>query len=357
MSAIPAFQVIFLGVKMIQMRTSRKGFTLIELLVVIAIIAILVALLLPAVQQAREAARRSACKNNLKQLGLALHNYHDTHNVFPPGCLQIPNAAGTAPDRTLGGWGWNTFVLPYVEQGPLYDLLNPNGNNFPTSFAGHPVQTVLSVMICPSDASPGVNDYGGFTDVNAVGAGKSNYPAVCGPLNVETNQWGHTVVAAQGGPSVVAGMFNYNSRTKIRDVTDGMSNTFAVAERAWDGNVLKDDLREDANGVAYEQPGWLGTPVPRKGSLWAGRYGHLPVASGPNAGTNTGEKYTTFVRVTNSDKFVPNGVGAPAASSMHKGGAQYLLGDGSVRFISENINRDMFRYLGCIADGQVIGEY
>jgi prepilin-type N-terminal cleavage/methylation domain-containing protein len=342
-------------------RRTKHGFTLIELLVVIAIIAILIALLLPAVQQAREAARRTQCKNNMKQLGLALHNYHDTHSAFPPGCLQIPNTAGTAPDRTRGGWGWNTYVLPFVDQAPLYNLLNPNGNNFPTSFAGHPVQTVLAVMICPSDASPGVNTYGGFADVNGIGAGKSNYPAVSGAINVETNQWGHAIVTAQG--PALEGMFNYNSRTSMRDVTDGLSNTFACAERAWDGNDLKDDLRTNASGVTYATfdanpsayPGW--GPIPRKGSLWAGRYGHLPVAVGPNAGTNTGEKYATFVRVTNSDKFIPNGIGAPAASSMHEGGAQYLLGDGSVRFITENINRDVFRYLGCIKDGQVVGEY
>jgi prepilin-type N-terminal cleavage/methylation domain-containing protein len=354
---------------MTQKDSRRRGFTLIELLVVIAIIAILIALLLPAVQQAREAARRTQCKNNLKQLGLALYNYHDTHSVFPPGCLQIPNAAGTAPDRTLGGWGWNTYVLPFVDQAPLYNLLSPNGNNFPTSFAGHPVQTVLAVMICPSDASPGVNTYGGFTDVNGIGAGKSNYPAVSGALNVETNAWGHVNLAtrdaqaaAAGEVVSVAGMFNYNSRTSVRDVTDGLSNTLACGERAWDGNDVKDDLRTDANGTTYAafdaNPalGWVG-PLPRKGSVWAGRYGHLPVAVGPNAGTNTGEKYSTFVRVTNNDKFVPNGIGAPAASSMHEGGAQYLLGDGSVRFITENINRDVFRFLGCIRDGQVIGEF
>ena len=341
--------------------TRSRGFTLIELLVVIAIIAILIALLLPAVQQAREAARRTQCKNNLKQLGLALHNYHDTHSTLPPGCLQVPNAAGTAPDRTRGGWGWNVFVLPFLDQAPLYNLLNPNGDNFPTSFAGHPVQTVLSMMICPSDASPGVNNYGGFTDVNGEGAGKSNYPAVSGPLNTHTGVWGHVRLAQQGGPTV-AGMFNYNSRTRFRDVTDGMSNSFAAAERAWDGSPLKDDLRSDANGTTYPEfdddysLGWVG-PIPRKGSLWAGRYGHLPVASGPNAGTNTGEKYTTFVRTMDNDGFVPNGFKAPSASSMHVGGAQYLLGDGSVRFIGENIDRTTFRHLGCIQDGQVIGEF
>ncbi len=339
----------------------RRAFTLIELLVVIAIIAILIALLLPAVQQAREAARRTQCKNNMKQLGLALHNYHDTHNALPPGCLAIPNAAGTAPDRTRGGWGWNAFVLPYVDQGPLYNQLNPNGDNFPTNTAGHLVQTSLTMMVCPSDASPAVNTYGGFADVNQNGMGKSNYPAVSGAVSVETNQWAANVIAASGG-NAVAGMFNYNSATKFRDVTDGMSNTFACAERAWDGSPVKDDLRTDRNGTTYAafdanpSLGWSG-PLPRKGSVWAGRYGHLPVASGPNAGTNTGEKYATFVRVTNSDKFVPNGAGAPAASSMHVGGAQYLLGDGSVRFIGENIDRNTFRYLGCMSDGQVIGEF
>lgn len=132
--------------------TRKRGFTLIELLVVIAIIAILIALLLPAVQQAREAARRSTCKNNLKQIGIALHNYHDTHSVLPPGVLMFDDGSGD-PDPDLGNWGWNTFLLPYIDQAPLYNQLTPNGANFPTSAAGSLIQTVVPILVCPDRKS------------------------------------------------------------------------------------------------------------------------------------------------------------------------------------------------------------
>lgn len=144
--------------------TNRRGFTLIELLVVIAIIAILIALLLPAVQQAREAARRSQCRNNLKQIGLALHNYHDNYNAFPPGALAMNVTTGVAyklgdaePSRSNvgGGWGWSTFILPFIDQAPLYSSLNPNGNNFPLNPTAL-TRTILPVYICPSEASPNI---------------------------------------------------------------------------------------------------------------------------------------------------------------------------------------------------------
>tara|TARA_R110002095_G_scaffold31437_1_gene30270 strand:+ start:605 stop:1588 length:984 start_codon:yes stop_codon:yes gene_type:complete len=321
--------------------THKRGFTLIELLVVIAIIAILIALLLPAVQQAREAARRSQCKNNLKQLGLALHNYHDVHSVLPPGCLLFDDGTG-APDPDIGGWGWNTFVLPFVDQAPLYNQLNPNGANFPTSFAGHPVQTVLPIMMCPSEASPAVNTYEGFTDSSGVGAGKSSYPASVGSDGTEDDEWPNEYSDAD-----TRGMFNYNTATRFRDVTDGLSNTIAIAERCWDGSPIKDDDRTDTTGQTYadwdgDGP-WTG-PLPRKGSVWAGRVGG-------------GEKYATFVRAKASDKFAPNGWKAPAAASFHVGGLQVLLGDGSVRFFAENVNRDIWENLGNMADGNVLGEF
>ena len=141
----------------------RFGFTLIELLVVIAIIAILVALLLPAVQQAREAARRSSCKNNLKQLGLALHNYHDTHGVFPAGYYagDHPSVADGEGDGRDARYGWGSMILPFLEQAPLYDkmqvgdrLLSQNVND-PTVLAD--MQTPISAFRCPSDVAPGTN--------------------------------------------------------------------------------------------------------------------------------------------------------------------------------------------------------
>src|SRR5579863_1826177 len=136
------------------MCSRKKGFTLIELLVVIAIIAILVSLLLPAVQQAREAARRTQCKNNLKQIGLALHNYHDALLVFPPGYVDKNGDPNSTPDNDLGpGWGWASFILPYLDQGNLYSQINFNlgvglGAN------AQPSLVTLPVMQCPSDTLP-----------------------------------------------------------------------------------------------------------------------------------------------------------------------------------------------------------
>ena len=176
-----------------ELRRQRRGFTLIELLVVIAIIAVLISLLLPAVQQAREAARRSQCKNNLKQLGLALHNYHDTYSVFPPGALALSTTGvaykpgDTEPSRTavVGGWGWTVFVLPFIDQGPLYNSLAPNGNNFPSAPTTL-TKTILPVFLCPSDASGSIHTataMGGDGATN--GHAKSNYPAIYGSTSVD----------------------------------------------------------------------------------------------------------------------------------------------------------------------------
>lgn len=165
----------------------RGGFTLIELLVVIAIIAILVALLLPAVQQAREAARRSSCKNNLKQLGVALHNYHDTHRVFPPG--YVINSAFSTPcsgSNGRNGYGWGTMILPFVEEAALYDALKAETNDFAANrdwnctgsqTAKDLVAQVIDTFVCPSDAKGPISN-----TANASGdcAAKSNYIGVSG---------------------------------------------------------------------------------------------------------------------------------------------------------------------------------
>jgi prepilin-type N-terminal cleavage/methylation domain-containing protein len=152
--------------------TRRGGFTLIELLVVIAIIAILIALLVPAVQKVRESANRTTCTNNLKQIGIALHNYHGAHKVFPPGCV----GTGAVP-----AWGWMVFTLPYMEQTPLFDRLNPRGRTLQQAMTSDlaALQTPLPVLICPSD-QPGsmgtyLNDNRKFSTAT-ITLGKSNYP-------------------------------------------------------------------------------------------------------------------------------------------------------------------------------------
>ena len=195
-------------------RRIRHGFTLIELLVVIAIIAILIALLLPAVQQAREAARRSQCKNNLKQLGLALHNYHDTYGMFPMAVIGRPGAGwqcsvmsngDAVPNNDYRSWGWGTFILPFVDQAPLYNQLQPDGCRMPNSDATYNGEMLLRqslpVFICPSDTGPALNAF--FQNYS-----KSNYVINERISNVNTNK-------------------------RIRDIEDGTSNTLMLAERRY----------------------------------------------------------------------------------------------------------------------------
>lgn len=293
----------------------RQGFTLIELLVVIAIIAILVALLLPAVQQAREAARRSACKNNMKQIGLAMHNYHDTHRIFPPGLVDVVRSS---VNHNLIGWG--THILPYVEQGPLYDSISA-ANGFAHSLGnwqaaldagGEPTiettisRTPLSVYQCPSDIMGGVN-----TKMNDFGS--SNYVASVGDLFEPANTF--------------RGVFFTNSGTQMRDLVDGTSNTFLAGERR--------------------------TAKTQIGSIWIGA-----LREGTNGSNSVGRRMSAISAPTNTGvTYQINGTDYSAFSSMHAGGAQFVLGDGRVAFISENINRTTFRQLGGMADGNVIGEF
>jgi prepilin-type N-terminal cleavage/methylation domain-containing protein len=308
--------------------TRRRGFTLIELLVVIAIIGVLVAILLPAVQQAREAARRTMCGNNLKQLGIALHSYHETHSIFPPGCLAMSNtgvayAPGNAePGRTAvtGGWGWSVFVLPYIDQGPLYNALDPNGNNFPAAPTAL-TKTVLPIFICPSDASGNIvtsTPMGG--DGASNGHAKSNYPAIFGSTSVN-----YVNTAAQN----TRGMFWYNSNVRIADVSDGTSNTVMVTERLWDGT----------------------TSEIRRGAVWAGK------CPGSNTYLDAGNKYSNLVRTENHPDWIVKGLNNNAAMSRHVGGVHFVLGDGGVRFLSENTDGFTYQKLGQMADGLSTGEF
>ncbi len=304
----------------------RHGFTLIELLVVIAIIAILIALLLPAVQQAREAARRTQCRNNLKQIGLALHNYHDTFNIFPPGCLAM-NAAGIAyksgdaePSRTAvtGGWGWTVFVLPMLDQGPLFQSLNPNGNNFPAAPSAL-TKTILPAYLCPSEASGNiVTSFAMGGDNAGNGHAKSSYTGIFGSTSVN-----YVNTAARE----TRGIFWYNSDVKIRDITDGASNTLMVTERYWDG---KDSET-------------------RRGAIWAGKC--------PGGANDAGNKYSNLVRAQDHPDWLIKGKNNNAAASYHVGGVHFVMGDGAVRFLSENTSGTTYQMLGQMSDGNVLGEF
>jgi prepilin-type N-terminal cleavage/methylation domain-containing protein len=303
--------------------TRKSGFTLIELLVVIAIIAILIALLLPAVQSAREAARATQCRNNLKQIGLALHNYHDTHLIFPPGALAMNLTGvpynqvetGTDPNKSqvTGGWGWATFLLPQIEQGNLFTTLDPRGFNFPAA-PNDSTKQALAVFSCPSDDAPRIhsNEDMGGTVSPADGHATASYAAVYGSEEVR-----YILLA----PADRRGIFSYNSDTRIATIEDGLSSTLAIGERFWDGDPL------DAT-------------VKRRGALWVGK----------PAGEN---KYCTLLRTNDSAAFRINGTNASAADSRHTGGVHFLLADGTVRFLNENLDAALYRRLGQHSDGQV----
>lgn len=293
------------------MNRSRKGFTLIELLVVIAIIAILIALLLPAIQQAREAARRAQCKNNLKQIGLALHNYHDTVGMFP--------FASPSTNR----YGWMVKILPYMEQSALYQDISPwgqffgnfdpYGGSFDTSgIPGEPESTIIAGYRCPSSAVQ-ADIYDNYATANYVGC------AGGGLRSPGSNpEFG----------SFTTGVIYSSSRVRMRDVSDGTSNTFLVGEAEEDPNVVN----------ALEN-----TPI------WAGQTG---------AGVQESRSAYDKSKINSS---------YGCFSSGHSGGAHFLFCDGSVHFISENIHSNdsygnpsgygLYQRLAMKADRQVIGEF
>ncbi|QDT35749.1 DUF1559 domain-containing protein [Stratiformator vulcanicus] len=283
-------------------RGSRpRGFTLIELLVVIAIIAILIALLLPAVQQAREAARRSSCKNNLKQLGLAIHNYHDVHAMFPPG-------QSTNPD----GWGWQARILPGMEQGPLYEQMNLDislADPLNVALAS----TVLPSFRCPSDPAPNFEtDAEGVVTDHAIGS----YAASAGPFSdVPGSDFGGRVNVNGASTAVLFPLNNgsaFYKHVAIKDISDGTSNTIMVGEVTWNFSQ-----NQRLYGGATQGP-------QNVQSFASWRSGAFPpnVPVGTTIPTDFGSSGT---------------VEQVGFHSLHTGGAQFLLADGAVRFISENI--------------------
>ena len=338
--------------------TPRRGFTLIELLVVIAIIAILVALLLPAVQQAREAARRSSCKNNLKQLGLAMHNYHDVHSTLPPGYVDMRGHAGnnwSSVGDDDGHWAWSALLLPYLEQSDTYDVLDVGNTPASTAMANHTneFQQTYPVFLCPSDSGapkfhkPSVDP--GYAidiqpgDVNT-GLPLTNYITSNNIANVRINP----APDARKGTDGAIGPFFRDSNIKFRDISDGLSNTFLAGERAWR----------------------IGGHIMSAGTL-------LAVRDNTNRGPTAGDNYPAWnqglMTITGTVRYPinvamtgKNTERSQAYSSHHAGGAQFLMGDGAVRFISENTDLDndgawtpnsvVERLVG-IADGDVVGEF
>ncbi len=353
----------------LNVRLRHRGFTLIELLVVIAIIAVLIALLLPAVQQAREAARRTQCKNNLKQIGLALHNYHDVHNKFPMLSSTKPNTAN--PSWGLQSWeGFSPTVmmLPYLDQAPMY-----NRYDFNVAVEDGPVNNILTntklpAMLCPSD-----RDYAGG------GRPGNNYLYCSGPAL----SWVNADNAAIGLFNIVYVNGGTGSKiTGIRDCTDGTSNTIAVAERNHgDGSDSRFDITGDVitanprGGIeSAGSPALYGrTFIPRSQIVAA--YGSIctvPTGAGGHYSdigsqwARPANGWTMFATLLTPNSSTPDctsggglsdGSGVITARSRHTGGAQALLADGTVRFISENIDETTWQRLGAMNDGNTVGEF
>lgn len=325
----------------------RRGFSLVELLVVIAIIGILVALLLPAVQQAREAARRVGCRNNLKQIGLALHNYHDLHTVFPPGWVQskINSNTGIQNNADRGcSWAWSAFLLPMLDQQPFYAAMEISRGEDPPDVT-HEHNRTLPVFLCPSDSGGPDSGYGVVRNNSLANPpiyevlgtyAKSNYPAVNG--RGKENLSSTTMVVVPDVPTEV-GMFGLQSRTKIRDIQDGLTNTFAVGER-----------ESVSNETNLE-----GTQTKAKGATWIRNFGTLYTADSTVFGASTGTAcdQASVTGVTHPDLTI-NSHRKGSFSSVHSGGAFFLIADGSVRFINQSIDRTIYSYLGSIKDRQII---
>jgi len=321
-------------------RYRKNGFTLIELLVVIAIIAILIALLLPAVQQAREAARRSDCRNKLKQLGIGLHNYLETHSVFPPSTVAKGLCTtGVASNTTLNGNGL-VLLLPFLDQSALYNQLNfslafddygassgaplPGGN---ANFNSELVNRKMNIFSCPSDPGPsGIPFSTSYSLPNGSNEYRTNYDFIVYRLSYNSCHGWVNRAATQRT------MFEDGSKCRPRDVTDGLSNTAMMAEtrQACCGNGA------NAN--------------------WGGRgYTQIGLSLGAMTPNRTDRNSSSYPG-GNKD-FAPWLGDWMSTGSYHTGGLHVLVGDGAVRFMSENTDRSIRTNLDLIADGNPLGEW
>ena len=344
----------------------RKAFTLIELLVVIAIIGVLIALLVPAVQKVRESAARLQCVNNLKQIGLALHAYHGVYQQFPSGYVDGNTNSASTPDNDVGpGWGWASFILPYLEQGNVYNQINFKvgvgiGVNVQVS------QTQLPVFQCPSDNNQqnAIIYDSSFTNPIATVA-HGNYVGCNGWVECFGNAGGNYQSSSDGGAAEDGdgaqtgtgwtgnGLFYRNSQIKINQVTDGLSNTIMVGERCathspstWTGAV-----------TGGRSPAWMATQP------WTGPY--TPPAAAPNTGNGTAYDNADYnealVLAHGNRSHTPNAdhpnFDPDTFWSMHPGGANFLFGDGSVHFLTTNIDPSTYQWMCTFAGGEVLNDW
>jgi prepilin-type N-terminal cleavage/methylation domain-containing protein/prepilin-type processing-associated H-X9-DG protein len=313
----------------------RRAFTLIELLVVIAIIAILIALLLPAVQQAREAARRSQCRNNLKQYGLALHNYHDNFQMFPIG--------GT--NWTGNRLGWHVRVLPYIDQAPLYNAVNfSQPNAYAMTIAGKQLNyTSYPLLFCPSDPTSNSGPYGdGFQSNYGGNLGNTVVTSANGACNTLSNSFAKAGTAGHGGGLTSTNSDGIFSRAgygaRLADLVDGTSNVMLV------GEILPECNDHNGGGWSHDN-------------------------NMANAHSSTLVPPNDFTTCPN----IPGGSGKPPSTpdctaqnnwtyswgfrSRHTGGLHIVMGDGSVRFASGNVDAAVWRNVGGKSDGIPLGDF
>ncbi len=323
-------------------RRDTRGFTLVELLVVIAIIGILIALLLPAVQSAREAARRAQCSNNLKQIGLAVHNYHTSFGCFPPGSIDCPNYPTDCSGAYTGGGPylttWTICLLPFLEQQTLYDQYDSSLPSSRDNINKRVTQTFIPAYLCPSDVNtdqlarpesgPSAYDYA-----------PGSYRAVSGlKENASGAAWDEANSQDRDTRGVMHGLFNTGSRTvrwanKIANVTDGTANTLMVAE-------------------------YHTTTHNRRRTFWAYAYTSYNQSSacpGCNPWMLGVPDYDECVKQSSSFEFQTGENACKRAfASLHPGGFNGVRADGSVYFISTTIDRNIFGAMASIAGGEIV---
>lgn len=352
----------------------RRAFTLIELLVVIAIIAILIALLLPAVQQAREAARRTQCRNNLKQIGLALHNYESSMGRLPAGCSHGGFPRGGAGTHSFGP-SFFGMLLPYLDQAPAFNQLTWNGKS--PGYVGEAPATsagALNFPVAKQANPPTICPSFSFTGSQPNRENYNIYAGIAGAADpvtfVESRVYSHTQGGGTGKVSG-GGMLGVNSFVRFSEVTDGLSNTMMIGEQG--GKLIRLDgtyswmipSQGAATAGATNITGWL---------IGTREAGQVPFpdptcgTSGNNGGCDNDHRYfniTTIRYRIRQEPFADTIYGGMSSSmgdnnplvSSHVGGVHALLGDGAVRFLSENMDLESLKKLATRDDGQTLGDF